>query len=217
MSSVKIVAHTVGVGELEGKSIGEILAYVARVSNPGNQHNHETAPKLLKYCANNSHWSVFETVYITMEIRTSVAIATQILRHKSACFQQFSQRYAEILDGFEVYEARRQDDKNRQNSIDDLSEDVKEWFYSAQQEVQAVAYALYKEALDYGIAKECARFLLPQGTSTTLYMTANVRTWITYLWVRNKEAGAQAEHVEIADKCKAVLLELAPELESIIC
>lgn len=216
MSSVKLVAHTVGVGELEGKSIGEILAYVARVSNPGNQHNHETAPKLLKYCAKNSHWSVFETVYITMEIRTSVAIATQILRHKSACFQNFSQRYAEV-DGFEVYEARRQDDKNRQNSIDDLSEDVKEWFDEAQRDVQAYTINLYQEALDKGIAKECARFLLPQGTSTTLYMTANVRTWITYLWVRSKDAGAQAEHVEIADKCKAVLLELAPELESILC
>ncbi len=216
MSSVKLVAHTQGVGDLEGKTIGEILAYVARVSSPQNQGKHETAAKLLAYCAEHSHWSVFETAYITMEIKTSLAIATQILRHRSATFQMHSQRYSQILDGFEVYEARRQDTKNRQNSIDDLSQDVKEWFYGAQTEIQVIAYKLYKEALEYGIAKECARFLLPQSTLTTFYMTANVRTWITYLWVRCVEAGAQREHVEVADKCKAVLLSLVPEVEGIV-
>lgn len=188
----------------------ELMAFVARVSNPSNQMNTETSSKLLGYCAKNAHWSVFEHVNFTVEIKTSRAIAAQILRHRSAVFQEFSQRYAEAVD-FEVYPARRQDTKNRQNSIDDMGEDDKQWFEAAQKTVNNQSMDLYKAALARGIAKEQARFLLPLSTQTTLYMTNNVRNWIHYIELRTKN-GTQLEHKEIADEIKKIFIEQFPAI-----
>lgn len=208
---VRLIARTEGVGDLKGKTIGEMLAYVARVSNPSNQHNDKTAARLLSYCLRNQHWSVFETASLTMEITTSRAIAQQIIRHWSCRFQEFSQRYSEAV-GFEIYEARRQDTKDRQNSIDDLPEETKRWFFEAQQQNNEQCMALYKEALSKGIAKEQARFLLPLSTQTTIYMTGNIRSWITYCDIRGIKPGAQLEHREIALAALDILLQEVPEL-----
>jgi thymidylate synthase (FAD) len=181
----------------------QFIAYVARVSNPSNQLNIETAPKLLKYCMDHGHWSIFETVTCTFEIKTSRAIAAQILRHRSFTFQEFSQRYASVAE-FETYNARRQDTKNRQNSIDDLPQDTKEWFIYAQKQVSDSAYELYVQALSKGVAKEQARFLLPLSTQTKLYMTGSIRSWIHYLNVRTT-SDTQLEHREIAIEIKEKL------------
>lgn len=188
----------------------EVLSYVARVSNPSNQMNNETSSKLLGYCIKHAHWSVFEHVNMTVEIQTSRAIAAQILRHRSFVFQEFSQRYAEAVN-VESYPARRQDNKNRQNSIDDMDEDVKKWFQFAQEDMANVSMNLYKQALAKGIAKEQARFLLPLSTSTTLYMTGNVRNWIHYVDLRTKN-GTQLEHKEIADAIKVIFSEQFPSI-----
>lgn len=188
----------------------ELMAYVARVSNPTNQMNNETAPKLLGYCINNAHWSVFEHVYFTVEIKTSRAIAAQILRHRSAVFQEFSQRYSESVEN-ELYSARRQDTKNRQNSIDDMSEVDKEWFDNAQKDIWAKCYDTYKEGLDKGIAKELMRMLLPLSTQTTLYMTNNVRSWIHYIDLRTDKA-TQLEHRLVAEEIKDIFCEQFPDI-----
>jgi thymidylate synthase (FAD) len=190
----------------------ELMAFVARVSNPSNQMNTETSSKLLGYCAKNEHWSVFEHVNFTVEIQTSRAIAAQILRHRSAVFQEFSQRYAEAVD-FEVYPARRQDNKNRQNSIDDMSEGDKEWFEAIQLHNNDTAMIYYQEALRRGIAKEQARFLLPLSTQTTLYMTNNVRNWIHYIDLRTKN-GTQLEHKEIAEEIKKIFIKEFPAIST---
>ena len=184
----------------------ETLMYCARVSNPKNQDNDN--PKLLSYCIKNKHWSIFEQASMTVEIKTSRAISAQILRHRSFCFQEFSQRYAEVL-GFETYPARRQDQKNRQNSVDDMDEKDKKWFEDAQKCVQSYSEVAYKEALDRGIAKEQARFLLPMSTSTTLYMTGNIRNWIHYLELRT-ENGTQKEHADIANSVKDIFVVELP-------
>ena len=173
-----------------------IISYTARVSSPQNQANVNTAPKLLKYCLEHGHWSVFEHSNITIEIVTTLPIATQILRHKSFCFQQFSGRYAKS-ENFQKVKARRQDLKNRQNSVDDMSEETLNWFEDAQKQVIDLTSALYNEALDKGIAKECARFLLPNLTETKLYMTGNVRSFITYMMTR-MDKSTQLEHREVA-------------------
>ncbi len=185
----------------------KIMAHVARVSNPSNQDNPEYA-KLLRYCIKHRHWSVFETGSLTLEITTSRAIAAQILRHRSFTFQEFSQRYASPQD-FVVYEARRQDVKNRQNSVDDLPEVDKEWFAGSQYEIWEKAKALYDEAISRGIAKECARFLLPLSVETKLYMTGSVRSWIHYIELRGS-AGTQKEHMDIALECKKLFKEAFP-------
>ena len=185
-----------------------LIAYVARVSNPTNQTNMETAPKLLKYLIKNQHWSPFELVHMTVEIQTSRAIAQQILRHRSFSFQEFSQRYAEATE-FEIYNARRQDTKNRQNSIDDMPYEVKAWFEQAQKNLQDESMKYYREALSHGIAKEQARFLLPLSTQTTIYMSGSVRSWIHYLQLRCGN-GTQLEHKEIADAIKAIFCEQFP-------
>lgn len=177
------------------------MGYVARVSNPANQDNPEVS-KLLAYCLKHGHWSVFETATMTLEIETSRAIAAQILRHRSFCFQEFSQRYASPTE-FETYEARRQDSKNRQNSIDDLSEEDKLWFRQIQGHIWVTARNAYNTALEKGIAKECARFLLPLNTHSRLYMTGNVRSWIHYIQLRTTQ-GTQKEHRDIALACKAI-------------
>lgn len=207
---VRLIARTEGVGDLKGKTVGELLAYVARVSNPSNQMNDETAARLLTYCLKNQHWSVFESASLTMEIVTSRALAQQILRHRSFTFQEFSQRYAEAVE-FETYEARRQDTKNRQNSIDDMSDEIKDWFRSIQNEINKDSLECYQLAIKSGIAKEQARFLLPLSTQTRIYMTGNIRSWITYCDVRTKP-GVQLEHKEIALGCLNLLLQEVPEV-----
>lgn len=179
------------------KTAEELVAYTARVSNPSNQLNSATAPKLIKYLLDNKHYSPFEQVDVGVSITTSRGIAPQILRHWSFSFQEFSQRYAEVQNYIE-YPARRQDSKNRQNSIDDLSEEDKEFFRSAQKTVWNTSFSLYKEALSKGIAKEQARFLLPLNTETTIYMKGNLRDWIFYLQLRSGN-GTQLEHKEIAE------------------
>ena len=160
--NVKLIAKTQGVGDLSGKSLGEVIAYAARVSNPSNQINHLTAPKLLSYCLKHKHVSIFETCSMTVEVTTSMAIAEQMQRHWSFAnmrLQKWSGRYAESECVFEPIKARRQDTKNRQNSLDDLPQEDIDWFYTAQKHVQEMAVGYYKEALNRSIAKECARFL----------------------------------------------------------
>lgn len=184
-----------------------VIAYCARVSNPKNQDNPKIGG-LLKYCVQNSHWSIFEQANMVLEITTSRAIAPQILRHRSFTFQEFSQRYAAASDCI-IYDARRQDDKNRQNSIDDLSEDTRKWFRQAQESVWKNASALYEEALGKGIAKECARALLPLSTKTTLYMNGTIRSWMHYIGLRSGH-GTQLEHMRIAEQAKAIFCEQLP-------
>lgn len=186
----------------------EFIAYAARVSNPANQHNTATTDKLLGYLIRNKHWSPFEMVSMAVEITTSRGIAPQILRHRSFSFQEFSQRYAEAVDK-EDYEARRQDTKNRQNSIDDMSESDKNWFQYAQDSVWNNCFTLYQEALKRGIAKEQARFLLPLSTRTKLYMSGTARSWIHYIDVRD-QAGVQKEHRDIAIECKKIFIANFP-------
>jgi len=182
------------------------ILYCARVSNPLGQDSENT--KLLDYCIKHGHWSIFEMAHMTVEIKTSRAISAQILRHKSFAFQEFSLRYSEAQD-FEYYQARRQDTKNRQNSTDDLSEDVENWFLAAQEQVTLLANTLYKEALDKNIAKESARFLLPLNTQTKVYMSGSLRSWLHYLDLRC-EVGTQLEHREIADSIKQIFCEQFP-------
>jgi thymidylate synthase (FAD) len=180
-----------------------IISYCARVSSPKNQEKFDTAPKLLKYCIENGHWSIFEMAGMCVEIETSRAIAQQILRHRSFSFQEFSQRYADvnIIGSIVNYDARRQDVKNRQNSIDDLPSETKEWFASKTTQLSDLAFKAYNEALDKGIAKECARFLLPLSTTTKLYMNGTVRSWIHYLQLRTGN-GTQKEHADIAKEVR---------------
>lgn len=184
----------------------KVIMKCARVSNPKNQDSENT--KLLDYCIKHGHWSVFEMAHMTVEIVTSRAIAAQILRHRSFSFQEFSQRYAEAQE-FEVYEARSQDPKNRQNSIDNMSQEDKKWFTNVQFEVAKFCENLYKEALSKGIAKEQARFLLPLSTQTKLYMTGSVRSWLHYLDVRTAN-GTQLEHAEIAKEIQKIFVEQFP-------
>lgn len=175
------------------------IMYCARVSS-NNQDSEST--KLLNYCIKHGHWSIFEMANMCVEIQTSRAISAQILRHRSFSFQEFSQRYAKV-PGFETYQARRQDETNRQNSIDDMSNEDQTWFQVAQQCLHSKCTDLYQEALDRGIAKEQARFLLPMGTTSKLYMNGTIRSWIHYLNLRC-ENGTQQEHVEIAEQIKKI-------------
>lgn len=197
---------------------GEFIAYTARVSNPGNQLNTETAPKLLKYLIRNQHWSPFEMVHATFEIVTTRDIARQILRHRSFSFQEFSQRYAEVdVASFEYKEARLQDAKNRQNSITTDDANIAASWLDMQQSIASIAASYYKEALRLGVAKEQARAMLPEGlTPSTLYMSGSIRSWIHYCspyqGVRSAN-GTQREHMNIAHSIWGQLLEAVPELE----
>lgn len=208
--SVKLIAITEGANELVGKNAQDIISFVARASNPNNQMSFETGPRLIKYCITHNHWSIFEHAFVTMEIKTSRAIAAQILRHRSFTFQEFSQRYA-IAQDFIKYEARRQDAKNRQNSIDDMSDEDKQWFKDAQDIVWEDNSRLYNEALQRGIAKEQARFLLPLNTATTIYMTGSIRSWIHYIELRSGN-GTQKEHADIAVAAKSIIAERFPDV-----
>lgn len=187
-------------------SVEALMAFLARVSS-AKQDNPEYA-KLLAYCFHKDHWSVFEMADMTVEIVTSRAIAQQILRHRSFCFQEFSQRYAAVTE-CEFYEARRQDHKNRQNSIDDMPQEDKDWFLQVQDIVWDRAKVFYDEALERGIAKEQARFLLPLNTQTRMYMKGNVRSWLHYILLRSGN-GTQKEHRDIAEAIKAIFIKKFP-------
>ena len=185
----------------------KIIGYCARVSNPKNQNNPEVA-KLLTYCIKEGHWSVLEMANMVVEINTTRGIAAQILRHRSFSFQEFSQRYAEA-QGFEDIEPRRQDAKNRQNSIDDLDKETKEWFKRHLAGHQSDAKYLYEKALDKGIAKESARFFLPLNTKTRMYMNGTLRSWTHYLQLRTDKS-TQKEHQDIANGIKSIFIEQFP-------
>ena len=186
----------------------KLIAKIARVSS-NNQDNPEYS-KLMAYLIKHQHWSPYEMANMCLEIETSRAIAAQILRHRSFSFQEFSQRYAEAQE-FEGYPARRQDLKNRQNSIDDLSEDTKEWFWAAQEKINSQSLDFYKAALEMGIAKEQARFLLPLSTQTRLYMNGSIRSWIHYITLRTSP-DTQLEHRSIAEQCKLIFINQLPEV-----
>lgn len=180
------------------------IAYCARVSNPNNQNN-EKIDRLLKYCIDHQHWSIFEMAFMTLEITTSRAIAAQILRHRSFTFQEFSQRYADtnLLGDIPMFDIRSQDNDNRQNSIDDIAPLEKlKWGIKAS-ELIAKSLALYDEMLEAGVAKECARFILPLATPTKIYMSGSLRSWITYINLRSAN-GTQKEHQDIAIRCKDI-------------
>ena len=190
----------------------ELIAYMARVSNPDNQDNTETAPKLIKYLVKNNHWSPFEMVNMCVQINTTRDIARQILRHRSFSFQEFSQRYAEVDTPEEWSEARMQDVTNRQNSIETTDEALKSWWQAMQQRVADNAEWVYRTALTKGIAKEVARKVLPEGlTPTRMYMNGTLRSWLHYVEIRCDKA-TQKEHRDIADQCKALLVTQFPSL-----
>ena len=208
MSNVKLIGITKPV--IDGITTAEeFIAYTARVSNPSNQHNNETSEKLLKYLLKNKHFSPFEQVYITMDICTTRDIARQILRHRSFCFQEWSQRYANPTDklGFTIREARLQDTKNRQNSIETEDDNLqKAWIMKQEQLVHETKLA-YNWAIENGIAKEQARAILPEGnTNSRLYMAGTLRSWIHYCQLR-MDNGTQKEHREIAKECWNILCE----------
>ena len=207
-SSVSIISYTNG----EKANLQELVAYTARVSNPDNQDNAKTADKLLKYLIKHKHWSPFEMVNICLEIKTTRDIARQILRHRSFSFQEFSQRYA-VAQDFTLREARMQDNKNRQNSIENADMDLQKTWERKQQGVIDEAKLAYQWALDKGIAKEQARAVLPEGnTMSTLYVNGTLRSWIHYIELR-KDAGTQKEHRVVAEKCLEQIVRIVPLLQ----
>ena len=186
------------------------MAYIARVSNPANQEN-DNYSGLLKYCIKHNHWSVFEQSTMTVEIETTRAIAAQILRHRSFTYQEFSQRYADakLLETIELPELRRQDNKNRQNSIDDLDPKIVEKLNAQMNTLFSSAFSLYNQMLQEGVAKECARMVLPLCTPTRIYMTGSCRSWIHYINLRSAN-GTQKEHMMIAQAVKKIFIEQFP-------
>ena len=188
----------------------QLMAYIARVSNPSNQDNEKYAG-LLKYCIKHNHWSVFEQSTMTLEIETTRAIAAQILRHRSFTFQEFSQRYAAstALGEIDLPELRKQDLKNRQNSTDDLDPEMVEKFNRQMITLFSSSKALYESMLKQGVAKECARMVLPLCTPTRIYMTGSCRSWIHYINLRSAH-GTQKEHMVIAEACRKVFTEQFP-------
>ncbi len=189
------------------------MGYVARVSNPKNQDNDKFAG-LLKYCIKHGHWSVFEQAFMTIEINTTRGLAAQILRHRSFTFQEFSQRYADasmLDDIIPIPELRRQDTKNRQNSIDDLDVKLVRDYRIGIQKHFDNAMWLYKDMLDNGVAKECARFVLPLATPTRLYMTGSVRSWIHYIDLRSAH-GTQKEHMDVAEEIRCIFICQFPKV-----
>lgn len=196
MSNVKLISIT---PEAE-----KMMGYVARVSNPSNQENPNVAG-LLKYCIKHEHWSVFEQAYMTLEIETTRGLAAQILRHRSFTFQEFSQRYADssLLGDIPVPDLRRQDIKNRQNSIDDIDPFIIQKYQMLIQDHFKKGMELYQSMLDDDIAKECARFVLPLATPTRIYMTGSCRSWIHYIQLRTAN-GTQKEHMDIAKECQCI-------------
>ena len=189
----------------------KMMGYVARVSNPSNQENPKVAG-LLKYCVKHQHWSVFEQSFMTLEIETTRGLAAQILRHRSFTFQEFSQRYADssmLADTIPLFDLRRQDTKNRQNSIDDIDPHTRQNFEIKIQKHFDDAMQLYQEMLAAGIAKECSRFVLPLAVPTRIYMSGSCRSWVHYIDLRSAH-GTQKEHMDIAEACKKVFVEQFP-------
>jgi thymidylate synthase (FAD) len=188
----------------------QTMAYIARVSNPNNQDN-ENYAGLLRYCIKHEHWSVFEQSFMTLQIETTRGLAAQILRHRSFTFQEFSQRYADsnLLGEIELPELRRQDVKNRQNSIDDLDPAIVDKLEKQMNTLFSSSLSLYNQMLESGVAKECARFVLPLATPTRLYMTGSCRSWIHYINLRSAH-GTQKEHMDIANACKKLFIEKYP-------
>jgi len=189
------------------------IAYCARVSNPKNQDN-DNISKLLKYCIDHKHWSIFEMAYMTIEINTTRGLAAQILRHRSFTFQEFSQRYADtnlLAEEIPLFELRRQDNKNRQNSIDDVDTEIICRWNSKLREHFAIAKGIYNGMIKDGIAKECARFVLPLATPTRIYMSGSLRSWLTYIALREK-SGTQKEHINIAKECKSIFCDQFPTI-----
>lgn len=190
----------------------QLLAYIARVSNEENQDNPKTAPKLLSYLIKNKHWSPFEMVNVCMEIQTTRDIARQILRHRSFSFQEFSQRYA-VANYFDLSEARLQDHKNRQNSLQTDDKELHEFWEELQTQVLIAAKQAYQAALNAGIAKEVARKVLPEGlTMSKMYMNGTLRSWLHYCDIRC-DAATQKEHREVAEQCRKIIADLFPSLE----
>ena len=201
---VSLVGLTQPSASTDCHSANELIAYAARVSNPENQANAKTAPKLLAYLIKHQHWSPFEIVSVTMEINTTRDIGRQILRHRTFSFQEFSQRYA-VSEQFEHRDARLQDEKNRQNSIETDDKRLIEKWNMEQSKVMNEAKKVYKWALDNGIAKEQARAVLPEGnTMSTIYMAGTLRSWIHYCQLRMGH-GTQKEHMDIAKKCWSII------------
>jgi len=190
----------------------QTMAYIARVSNPSNQDN-EKYSGLLKYCIKHNHWSVFEQSSMSLEIETSRAIAAQILRHRSFTFQEFSQRYAAstALGDFDLPELRRQDTKNRQNSTNDLEPELIEKFEKQMITLFSSSKSLYEQMLSQGVAKECARMVLPLCTPTRIYMTGSCRSWVHYINLRSAH-GTQKEHMQIAEECRKIFIEQFPNV-----
>ena len=191
----------------------KMMAYIARVSNPSNQQN-ENYSGLLKYCIKHNHWSVFEQSSMTLEIETTRGLAAQILRHRSFTFQEFSQRYADtkLLDTqIPVPDLRSQDTKNRQNSNDDIPQEKKEEYQALIARHFDDAMNLYNALLDEGVAKECARFVLPLATPTRLYMTGSCRSWIHYINLRSAH-GTQREHMDVVEKARSIFTEQFPSV-----
>ena len=203
MSQVKLINVT--------PDAEKTIAYCARVSNPNNQ-NSDNISKLLKYCIDHKHWSIFEMATLILEINTTRGLAAQILRHRSFNFQEFSQRYADttlLADDIPLFELRRQDTKNRQNSTDDIDREIIFKWNSKLREHFAKSKSIYDGMIADGIAKECARFVLPLATPTRLYMSGTLRSWITYIALREKN-GTQKEHMLIAKECKRIFTEQFP-------
>lgn len=203
MSQVKLINVT--------PDAEKTIAYCARVSNPNNQDS-ENISKLLKYCIDHKHWSIFEMATLNLEINTTRGLAAQILRHRSFNFQEFSQRYADtslLADDIPLFELRRQDTKNRQNSTTDIDQEIVFKWNSKLREHFAKSKAIYDAMIADGIAKECARFVLPLATPTRLYMSGTLRSWITYIALREKN-GTQKEHMVIAKECKRIFAEQFP-------
>lgn len=207
---VRLISKT---GGIDGKTPEELIGYCARVSNPANQDNPDVA-KLLRYCFKHGHVSIFEMADFTFEIQTSRAIAAQILRHRHFNYQEFSQRYAKV-QAFEVYEARLQDPKNKQNSLEVEDAELAEWFIEAQEAVSELSEAYYNAALEKGIAKEQARFLLPMSVQTTMYMKGSLRSWIHYLAIR-RGPETQKEHRDIANAIYDILLKEVPSVMELL-
>lgn len=203
--TVRLISYTMPAQPGFGNNTAELIAYVARISNPSNQGNHATGNKLLGYLMEHKHWSPFEMADYTLEINTTRDIARQILRHRSFSFQEFSQRYAEAPGFSPPRECRMQDTKNRQNSMECVDLELQRWWDNEQLRLEGVAGELYEKALARGVAKEQARAVLPEGlTMSRLYMKGSVRSWIHYLQVR-RDPSTQKEHRLIAEQCCSVL------------
>jgi thymidylate synthase (FAD) len=205
--NVKLISLTQPLAVREVSGPEDLIAYCARVSNPENQNNKETAPRLLKFLIKHKHWSPFEMVDMTLEIKTSRAIAAQILRHRSFSFQEFSQRYSKA-ENLESLELRTQAEKNRQSSSEPFKDSQ---LLSKVREYTSKGVSLYKNLIEAGVAKESARMILPLTTETTMYMKGNVRSWIHYIDLRTQE-NTQKEHRDIADRCKEIFTHEFPNV-----